>query len=474
MSAFRTLPARPSLEFEKKEAKALLRRLQAGEPDALTRARERYEPFAQTPPDHFKLTDAQLIQAREYGFSSWPKLVRYFEALESQRLGRRWERSGGPGMNASQARHLLALHRDRKQWAARALAAFVPRYYCLKPEEVFALPPTEAEAQLAYARFHGAPNWEELNQQTLFTGQARDRFRDEIVALSDALDSLNIELFKRHVAEHRPLFIPEGPSSANGRSLPRMILGRERRLGREAMKPFVDWLVADGYDVQVELNLMLAGRMRVETEEIRWLLERGADPTWVAPNGIPILEHAMLIHWNAETVDLLAARATPRRALWTAAALGDQKGVESSLDSSGHPLRDSVRLRPPFDAVGALSLASQPDADDEELLAETLFVAAINGRIGVIKYLASRGAPIDSRVYGGTLLSVAVGNGWADVVEVLLDAGADLDLPTDDSNGTPREMGRSFFRPGDPARRRVAELCGWDPDQIPAEGAGPP
>ena len=46
MSALRPLPARPNLEFERKEAKALLRRLRAGDPEALERARARHPRIA--------------------------------------------------------------------------------------------------------------------------------------------------------------------------------------------------------------------------------------------------------------------------------------------------------------------------------------------------------------------------------------------------------------------------------------------
>jgi hypothetical protein len=48
MSAIRPLPAHPNLEFEKKQAKALARRL------------------------GLRLSEAQFQTAREYGFASWP------------------------------------------------------------------------------------------------------------------------------------------------------------------------------------------------------------------------------------------------------------------------------------------------------------------------------------------------------------------------------------------------------------------
>ena len=58
----RTLPFRPNLEHLKKQAKALLRDLQARRPDA-------------------QLADAQHQLAREYGFTGWPALHAHVEAL---------------------------------------------------------------------------------------------------------------------------------------------------------------------------------------------------------------------------------------------------------------------------------------------------------------------------------------------------------------------------------------------------------
>src|SRR5687767_456792 len=86
VSAFRPLPPRPSLEHARKEAKALLRRLRAGDPDALSRLRERTSRTEKKSPAPSRLADAQLVIAREHGFASWPRLVRYLEDLELQQL----------------------------------------------------------------------------------------------------------------------------------------------------------------------------------------------------------------------------------------------------------------------------------------------------------------------------------------------------------------------------------------------------
>ena len=85
MSALRPLPPRPSLEFEHKEAKALLRRLRAGDPEALARARARHPAMDASAPERIRLADAQLVIAREYGFTSWPRLVQYFGDVARQR-----------------------------------------------------------------------------------------------------------------------------------------------------------------------------------------------------------------------------------------------------------------------------------------------------------------------------------------------------------------------------------------------------
>jgi ankyrin repeat protein len=82
------LPARPSLEQYKKQAKDLLKSHGAAEPDALNRIKRHHPTLHKLSPAeivsaHFTLTDAQLILAREHSFESWPKFAAH---LETQRL----------------------------------------------------------------------------------------------------------------------------------------------------------------------------------------------------------------------------------------------------------------------------------------------------------------------------------------------------------------------------------------------------
>ena len=67
------IPAHADLEHYRKAAKALLKALRAGEPDAAARARAMLGALAPRP---VKLSDAQLVIAREHGRPSWPAFRR--------------------------------------------------------------------------------------------------------------------------------------------------------------------------------------------------------------------------------------------------------------------------------------------------------------------------------------------------------------------------------------------------------------
>src|SRR5437762_2781567 len=74
------LPARPSLESLRKQAKKLARGVAAGDAGAIERARAQL-PRAELP---LSQRDAQLVLAREYGFRGWQDLVKEVK----QRLGK--------------------------------------------------------------------------------------------------------------------------------------------------------------------------------------------------------------------------------------------------------------------------------------------------------------------------------------------------------------------------------------------------
>ena len=87
------LPARPSLEQYKKQAKELLKNAKSGQPEtlqlALQRIKKDHPRFGRLADLELSgaklvLADAQLVIAREHGFESWPRFAKHIEGLTRQ------------------------------------------------------------------------------------------------------------------------------------------------------------------------------------------------------------------------------------------------------------------------------------------------------------------------------------------------------------------------------------------------------
>jgi hypothetical protein len=80
------LPARPSLEQYKKQAKELVKAFESNQAEVLQRikaAHERFRKLRDSEIHHatFALADAQFVVAREHGFESWPKFAKHVTSL---------------------------------------------------------------------------------------------------------------------------------------------------------------------------------------------------------------------------------------------------------------------------------------------------------------------------------------------------------------------------------------------------------
>ena len=480
MSAIRALPPRPSLEFERKEAKALLRRLRAGDAQALLRAHARH-PAMQVPARRIpQLADAQLVIAREYGFASWPRLVRYFEDAERVLHRTPSARNPGPTRPAAlpgYAQHLIEQHKRRVHSAARALIAYVPRFYGLSMAEAFELDVAEHEARLAVARQRGFVSWDALIERA--NAQANDPLRTEGLEVPPfrraihAMRDANLPQLQDIVRAHPELLTPSEYEIATGSHLLAMAVMLERDVLLRAeypdrMQPIMRWLTANGFDLQRELNICLCGHRDMTPEEVQHWVDRGADPNWVAPNGYSVLEHAVVRYFSATALDRLAQYATVRRpALWIAAGLGDVTGVASFLDRRGKPTAAARAHRPNFAAIGPDAATLLPGDDADEILMEAGMVAFMNGRTKVMEYLIERGFPIDTLRWNMPFVVMSVGDGQVEMVDTLVRCGADLDL-RGAYNGSAREMARSMLesQPASDAYRRIAQLCGLDVDAV--------
>jgi hypothetical protein len=485
MSTLRPLPARPSLEFERKEAKALHRLLRAGDAAAVVRARAQHPAIRASDPAHIKLTDAQLVIAREYGFSSWPRLVRYFGDVERQRDAIRGV-AHDPAHYESIARYILAEHGNRRPWAARVLAPYVPRFYGQPFEEIFASTIELHEVRLAVARMYGLSSWEVLLERSTEDTrriQADSWEIDPFHLAHKAISAADVAELQRLADAYPELLEVRDDGGDRRPSLLGSAMSFERRLGVDVLRPIMEWLVAQGFDLQRALNVQLCGRFPgMDPDTVEYLLERGADPNWVAPSGISVLEYALIRYQNGAAVDILARYATPRSALWIAAGLGDVQRLRGFLDRNGRPTAAARRTRPDFVALGYPypPYPQQPDADDEEVLVEAFMVAMLNDRTAVMDYMLTHGTSANALVLEAPLIHVAVAIQRTAAVECLVRAGADLDIKPRHQQMSARELAREYIEHGsdNPRARRIAELCGLEPDAIlatrEARPASPP
>ncbi|CAN5876279.1 hypothetical protein BH11GEM1_BH11GEM1_21990 [soil metagenome] len=118
----RPLPSAPSLEYERKEAKTLLKGIRTGHADALRRVHAAH-PVSLRDRQYsaLQLADAQHVIAREYGFASWPRLVDYFDEMERHRNAPRYNSSDGSLESfAARARSIVRQHDEGDVVGARA------------------------------------------------------------------------------------------------------------------------------------------------------------------------------------------------------------------------------------------------------------------------------------------------------------------------------------------------------------------
>jgi hypothetical protein len=149
------LPARPSLEQLRKQAKDLLARARAGDVEALAMLGRQ--------PATASLSDAQRALARHYGFSSWPELRREVERLRPREVAG-YERIAEELADAYAAGDPAAV-RDinwtfgtdfRRERSADALQRQLPAWYAsTSRERRLAI----ADARLIVARAFGQESW---------------------------------------------------------------------------------------------------------------------------------------------------------------------------------------------------------------------------------------------------------------------------------------------------------------------------
>ncbi len=353
-----------NLEQLRKQAKELVRGARTGDAQSLGR-------LGDLP---VRLSSAQLVLAREHGFSSWPKLKAYAERLD----------------------HEQAFHTDLEYYEGRAYGI----------ETTAGV--SRAEARRELARRHGFAGWPQLRRhvQAFARGEepptpfmrayraveAGDR--DELVRLLD----LDPDLVRQRGTNGNDLL-----GMAEDLGLVRLLLerGADPNRGND-----YGWtkLHQAGYANRRDLaELMLAAGGRTD------LSARG-------DGGTPLV--CALFWGHREVVDLLGREPVNLR---VAAGLGD---LELIRQLAGTPAAGAHReFYRPHGGFPAWT----PSDDPQEVLDEALVWAAKAGRTEALPLLVELGARVDADPYRGTPLIWAACNGRVDSIRVLVGLGADPD-----------------------------------------------
>ena len=188
--------------------------------------------------------------------------------------------------------------------------------------------------------------------------------------------------------------------------------------------------VAEHLDAEPELVDAVASTQKSALHSVgsaamaELLLERGADPrieTMLA--GGTALIHAIIWGWP-DVARVIARRNRAPDNLRVAAGLNDIDAIHAAFDATG-ALMPAAKARRAYyrPNYGWFPWASG-DAD-QEVLDEALILAATNGHLEAAQALTARGARIDGRAYETTPLLRATFRNRIEMVDWLLDQGAD-------------------------------------------------
>jgi len=194
----------------------------------------------------------------------------------------------------------------------------------------------------------------------------------------------------------------------------------------------IDVLIANGATLDRALNL--AGCWNLP-DLCRQLLAAGANPTARADADITPLESAAM-HGSTDSAALLIEHGLHRPTLWLAAAVGRLDLVREWVSPDGQLLKPPGPYRANWADVGHPP-GPEPTDDPDEIIGEALVFAAANGRQEVVDYLLDGGADINARPYNNTTgLHFAIMFAKTAMVAHLLDLGASTQIEDDRYHST--------------------------------------
>ena len=439
------LPARPSLDHLRGEARDLLRAAQAGDPAAIGRIRA----VSAAP----TLASAQLALAREYGFASWARLKTAVQARTTD-LAQQAEKFCEASIRdwTGLAARMLAAN---PELAGYNFATAVILGDAARVRAEISRDPglaTRADARTGWTPLHAAcaSKWNQLDPARA----------DGLVAVARLLLDAGADPVGRTGGQRgRGGWTPLRCAVAGAANPPVVALLLERGAVPDDSALY---LAGFGGDDHQSLRMMLdragdvAGMAEMalaapisqnDTQGVRLLLEAGADPRrYTDDDGAPASAayEAVKAGCSAEVLELLLSHgAEPGRPspegrspyalariegrddladlLLRYGAAGDISGTDSFLAACQRADRDAVQEQLARDP-------GLPDRLGEAQQAAALIRAAETGHTPALALMLDLGFPVDARDGddGGTALHHAAYAGSADAVRLLLGRGANL------------------------------------------------
>lgn len=440
---------RLNLAYYRKQAKALLKAVHAGDPDALARI-ARHSP--NTAP---ALHHAQLTIARERGFPSWPRFRAFIfqSTLDFQGLA-------GAFIDAalSDLRRAEEILADHPEIAGAGLYVALVlgdvervRQALEKTPELVAIKGGPRDWQpLLYVCFSRFAQGESSRAATL-TETARVLLRRGAHPNTSYTDTrwpdspLSVLYGATGINDNPALALALLEAGANPNDNESLYHSTEHS-SLVCMK-----LLLSHGALPAGSNALKHILDREDLEGLRLLLNAGADPNEVGPLGATALHWAVWRGRSATAIAMLLdsgaaldARRKDGRTAYALAAIGGQTEIAALLEARGANPELSALDR--FVAAGA----SADPAQLGRLLAEAPAIAkapenerllidlASSHRTAAVRALLAAGVPVDSRDGGGaTALHWACWKGYADLVELLLDRRASLTIQDNQFHAPP-------------------------------------
>ena len=391
------LPAAPSLEQLRKQAKELVRERKAGS-----------EPL--------RLSDAQREVAREYGFASWPRLKAYIERVTTHGAGLTHAFVDEVGYYEDRAEGLLSVVASGLENGIAVVRAHHPALADASDAEIRAI--SSADARLVLAREHGFASWQQFRRHVEGLAESGEPFRRAFKAI-EARDATALGAL---LDRYQGLVTARG---TNGNDLLGLAAAGGRRshdLVRELLARGADpssandrgWtpLHQAGYGNDVELACLL--------------LEAGAriDVHGHGEGGTPLA--AALFWGNTKVAEVLAERKVTPHNLRIAAGLGRLDLIRALVGEDGS-LSDAAGAARGFYRPHTGFPIWQPSDHPQEILDEALVWAAKSDRVDVLGPLVELGADPNGDPYRGTALM------WAGVQGHVASIGRLIELDADPS-----------------------------------------